>query len=81
MRSPLNERELLDDATRVRVVLTDVEWSIARQLREQSVWRTKIEQTPLSGPQSRAAADQALAELVEQQQRTIGQIETIARHA
>ncbi|MBB5490775.1 hypothetical protein [Nocardiopsis metallicus] len=36
---------------------------------------------PLSVPQSRAAADQAFAELVEQQQRTIGQIETITRHA
>lgn len=81
LRSPLHKQRLLDDAIRVRVVLRDVEWSVARQLLQQSATRQRIGTTPVSGPQSQAAADRALAELDRRQRGTLDQIETITEHA
>lgn len=81
LESPLHREGLLDDTIRSRVVLRDVEWSIARQLIQLSAARRRIDRTPVSGPQSQAAADQARAELTRRQRPALAQIDTITEHA
>lgn len=61
--SPLHERGLLLDTVRNRVVLADVEWSVARSLLHQTRVRERIARTPTPGQRSREAADRAGAAL------------------
>ncbi|WP_444961151.1 hypothetical protein [Nocardiopsis sp. M1B1] len=61
--SPLHERGLLLDTVRNRVVLADVEWSLARSLLHQTRVRERIARTPTPGERSREAAARAGAVL------------------
>ncbi|PDP86860.1 hypothetical protein CQJ94_14680 [Glycomyces fuscus] len=61
--SPLHERGLLLDTVRNRVVLADVEWSVARSLLHQTRVRERIARTPTPGERSREAAARAGAVL------------------
>jgi hypothetical protein len=61
--SPLHEHGLLLDTVRNRVVLADVEWSIARSLLHQTRLRERIARTPTPGERSREAAARAGAVL------------------
>ncbi|ASU60219.1 hypothetical protein [Nocardiopsis dassonvillei] len=61
--SPLHERGLLLDTVRNRVVLADVEWSLARSLLHQTRVRERISRTPTPGERSREAAARAAAVL------------------
>ncbi len=61
--SPLHERGLLLDTVRNRVVLADVEWSVARSLLHQTRVRERIARTPTPGERSREAAARAGAAL------------------
>ncbi|WP_150251944.1 hypothetical protein [Nocardiopsis deserti] len=61
--SPLHERGLLLDTVRNRVVLADVEWSVARSLLHQTRVRERIARTPTPGQRSREAAARAGAVL------------------
>ncbi|UOE20489.1 hypothetical protein NI17_004475 [Thermobifida halotolerans] len=60
--SPHRQGLLLDEA-RNRVVLKDVEWSLAQSLLHQSEARRRIDATPTPGERSRAAAERARAAL------------------
>ncbi|WP_047870290.1 hypothetical protein [Nocardiopsis sp. RV163] len=61
--SPLHECGLLLDTVRNRVVLADVEWSLARSLLHQTRVRERIARTPTPGERSREAAARAGAVL------------------
>ncbi|WP_435107579.1 hypothetical protein [Nocardiopsis synnemataformans] len=61
--SSLHERGLLLDTVRNRVVLADVEWSVARSLLHQTRVRERIARTPTPGQRSREAAARAGAVL------------------
>ncbi|WP_241480233.1 hypothetical protein [Nocardiopsis halotolerans] len=63
LESPLHERGLLLDTVRNRVVLADVEWSVALSLLHQSGARERIDRTPTPGERSREAAARARAVL------------------
>ena len=59
LASSLHDQGLLLDTVRNRVVLSDVEWSIADRLREHTRTRRTIEGIATPGEQSRRAAERA----------------------
>jgi hypothetical protein len=61
--SSLHDRGLLLDAVRNRVVLADIEWSIARSLERHTRSRLQIAAVPTPGERSRRAAERARAVL------------------
>ncbi|WP_460755144.1 hypothetical protein [Nocardiopsis oceani] len=79
--SPLHREGLLLDETRNRVVLTDVEWSLARDLYSQAPVRNRIENTPAVGERSRQAAERARAALAEDLARVEARIRTLESYA
>ncbi len=72
--SPHRQGLLLDEV-RNRVVLADVEWSLAQSLVQQTSTRHKIDSTPTPGERSRLAAERARAVLAED----VAEIETRIR--
>ena len=79
--SSLHREGLLLDETRNRVVLTDVEWSLARDLYSQAPTRNRIENTPAVGERSRQAAARARAVLAEDVARVEARIRTLESYA
>ncbi len=73
--SSLHRQGLLLDEVRNRVVLADVEWSLAQSLAEQTRTRHKIDSTPTPGERSQQAAERARAVLAED----VAEIETRIR--
>ncbi|RKS08088.1 hypothetical protein DFP74_3777 [Nocardiopsis sp. Huas11] len=65
LESPLHDRGLLLDAVRNRVVLGDIEWSVARSLERHTSSRRLIAAVPTPGERSRRAAERARAALEE----------------
>ncbi|MFD6949593.1 MULTISPECIES: hypothetical protein [unclassified Nocardiopsis] len=63
--SSLHRQGLLLDEVRNRVVLADVEWSLAQSLAQQTRIRHRIDSTPVPGERSRQAAERARAVLAE----------------
>ncbi|WP_304455510.1 hypothetical protein [Nocardiopsis sp. YSL2] len=65
LESSLHDRGLLLDTARNRVVLADIEWSIARSLERHTGSRRQIAAVPTPGERSRRAAERARAALEE----------------
>ncbi|OOC52616.1 MULTISPECIES: hypothetical protein [Nocardiopsis] len=80
VHSDLHGKEIIDDEILSAVVLSDVEWSIARQLRSQSERRKRIESSPAPGKRSQGVAAELLAAVEEEQRLTEGQVRTIAEY-
>lgn len=79
--SPLHRQGLLLDEVRNRVVLADIEWSLALSLVQQSRTRDKIDSTPTPGERSRQAAERARAVLAEDVEEVEARIRTLEDYA
>lgn len=63
LESPLQEQGLLLDGARNRVVLTDMEWTLAQSILHQSRSRHTLDTTQVVGERSERAAERARAAL------------------
>jgi hypothetical protein len=81
LASSLHDQGLLLDTVRNRVVLTDVEWSIAERLREHTGTRRTIEGIATPGEHSRRAAARARAVLDEDVARVEARVRVLEDYA
>lgn len=79
--SSLHQQGLLLDEARNRVILADVEWSLAQSLLQQTRVRHKINNTPTPGERSRQAAERARAVLEEDVAEVEGRARTLEVYA
>ncbi|MFD6949568.1 hypothetical protein A6A08_07525 [Nocardiopsis sp. TSRI0078] len=79
--SSLHRQGLLLDEVRNRVVLADVEWSLAQSLLQQAGIRHRIDSTPTPGERSRQAAERARAVLAEDVAEIEARIQTLEAYA
>lgn len=79
--SVLHQEGLLLDTARNRVVLADVEWTLASGLVHQTRMRERIEATPVPGEQSRRAAERARAAVEEDTAKTEERVRVLEDYA
>lgn len=79
--SPLHQRGDLLDRTRNKVVLTDLEWSLAESLLRHSRTRRQLAETRTPGERSRQAAEKVRVNLDEDVRQALSRVRTLESYA